>query len=152
VRPVRVDAQVDAHVPADYVPLEAIKIDLHRRLALAGDISELRELRADVADRFGPLPAAVDNLFAIQEARLAASELGIEVVSLRGGKVTVSPVTMSSSDVRELKQRLPRALYTVASHEVSCKLDPEPGEERIRMRQALEVLATLADIRRAVAA
>jgi transcription-repair coupling factor (superfamily II helicase) len=152
VRPVRVDAQVDAHVPADYVPLEAIKIDLHRRLALAGDISELRELRADVADRFGPLPAAVDNLFAIQEARLAASELGIEVVSLRGGKVTVSPVTLSSSDVRELKQRLPRALYTVASHEVSCKLDPEPGEERIRMRQALEVLATLADIRRAVAA
>ena len=151
-RPVRVDAQVDAHVPADYVALEAVKIDLHRRLALAGDISELRELRADVADRFGPLPAAVDNLFAIQEARLAASDLGIEVVALRGGKVTVSPVTLSSSDVRELKQRLPRAIYTVASHEVSCKLDPEPGEDRIRMRQALEVLATLADIRRAVAA
>ena len=100
----------------------------------------------------GRCPAAVDNLFAIQEARLAASDLGIEVVALRGGKVTVSPVTLSSSDVRELKQRLPRAIYTVASHEVSCKLDPEPGEDRIRMRPALEVLATLADIRREVAA
>src|SRR5436189_5112036 len=61
-RPVRVDAQVDAYVPASYVSLEAVKIDLHRRLALAGSVSELRELRAEAADRFGPLPDPVDNL------------------------------------------------------------------------------------------
>src|SRR5207244_9742096 len=30
-KPVRVEAQVDAYVPAAYVPLEAVKIDLHRR-------------------------------------------------------------------------------------------------------------------------
>src|SRR5438128_3833952 len=33
-RPVRVDARIDAYVPADYIPGEAQKIDLHRRLAL----------------------------------------------------------------------------------------------------------------------
>ena len=57
-RPVRVDAQVDAYVPADYVSLEAVKIDLHRRLALAGSVTELRELQAEIADRFGPPPDA----------------------------------------------------------------------------------------------
>src|SRR4029079_14147777 len=41
-KPVRVEAQVDAYVPANYVPLEAVKIDLHRRVALAVDRSELR--------------------------------------------------------------------------------------------------------------
>ena len=50
-RPVRVDAQVDAYVPADYVSLEAVKIDLHRRLALAG-----RRLRAARAAGRGGRP------------------------------------------------------------------------------------------------
>src|SRR5204862_6696195 len=44
-RPVRVDAQVDAYVPAEYVPLEAVKMDLHRRLALGLRVSEPRERR-----------------------------------------------------------------------------------------------------------
>ena len=56
-RPVRVDAQVDAYVPTDYMPAEAQKIDLHRRLALAESEDELRELRAATEDRFGPLPS-----------------------------------------------------------------------------------------------
>ena len=56
VRPVRVDARVDAFIPASYVASEALKIDLHRRLALVEHDDELRELRA--GDR-GPLrPAA----------------------------------------------------------------------------------------------
>src|SRR4051812_3358361 len=93
-RAVRVDAQVDAYVPADYVSLEAIKIDLHRRLALSSSVSELRELRAEVADRFGPLPDPVNNLFGIHEARLLGAELGAEVVTLRGGKVTVGPLRL----------------------------------------------------------
>src|SRR5438477_12464628 len=35
-RPVRVDARVDAYVPPDYIASEALKVELHRRLALAG--------------------------------------------------------------------------------------------------------------------
>ena len=46
VRPIRVDAQVDAYVPASYVPLEAAKVDVHRRIALAHSPGELRELLA----------------------------------------------------------------------------------------------------------
>ena len=37
---------------------EALKIDLHRRLALAETEDELRELHAAIEDRYGPLPGA----------------------------------------------------------------------------------------------
>ena len=152
-RPVRVDAQVDAYVPAVYVSLEAVKIDLHRRLALAGSVSELRELRAEVADRFGPLPEPVDNLFAIHETRLVAAELGAEVVALRSGKLTVSPIRLDSAEVRELKQRVPRAIYSVNAREVSCRIEPQSdSNNRVAMRQGLEVLAAILDGRRALAA
>ena len=69
-RPVRVDAGVDAYVPPNYVPLEAVKIDVHRRIALAGSVDDLRELRIELADRFGPPPEPVENLLLLQEARL----------------------------------------------------------------------------------
>ena len=57
-RPVRVDARVDAYVPATYVASEALKIDIHRRLALAESDDELRELHAALEDRYGPVPGA----------------------------------------------------------------------------------------------
>jgi transcription-repair coupling factor (superfamily II helicase) len=152
VKPVRVDAQVDAYVPADYVPLEAVKIDLHRRLVLASSVSELRELQGEVADRFGQLPPMVENLFAIQEARLLAAELGAEVVAFRQGRLTVSPVQLGSPEVRRLKELQPRALYTVARREVSCKVDPPKDSEKVGMRQAVEILAAILEARAALAA
>src|SRR6185436_10166620 len=77
-RPVRVDARVDAYVPASYIAAEALKIDLHRRLALVESDDELRELRAATEDRYGPLPEPVENLFAIQEAKVKAARLGAD--------------------------------------------------------------------------
>jgi transcription-repair coupling factor (superfamily II helicase) len=148
-----VDAQVDAYVPASYVSLEAVKIDLHRRLALAGSVSDLRELRAEVADRFGPLPDPVENLFGIHEARMLAGELGAEVVVVRGAKLTVSPMRMDSAQVREMKQRVPQAIYSVSAREVSSKLELQPNSNgRPNMREGLEVLAAIIESRRQTAA
>ena len=50
-RPVRVDARVDAYVPAGYIAAEALKIDLHRRIALTETEDELHELRVATEDR-----------------------------------------------------------------------------------------------------
>jgi transcription-repair coupling factor (superfamily II helicase) len=144
VRPVRLDAAVDAYVPADYMPLEAVKIDLHRRIALAADRGDLRELDAELADRFGAVPEPVANLLHLQEARLAAGELGAETVTLRGGRMTVAPVALTSAQVAELKRVAPNALYTVARREVSR---PVSGAS-----QVLETLDAILEIRRAVAA
>ena len=85
-RPVRVDARVDAYVPASYVAAEALKIDLHRRIALAEDEDELRELVSATEDRYGPIPEPVENLFAIQEAKLKLARLGADYLVFRGGR------------------------------------------------------------------
>ena len=42
----RLDVNVDAYVPADYVPYEQAKVDVHRRIAAAREVAELEELRA----------------------------------------------------------------------------------------------------------
>ena len=64
---------------------------MHRRLALVEHDDELRELRAGVEDRYGPLPEPVENLFSIQEAKLKLALIGADYLVYRGGRVTVGP-------------------------------------------------------------
>ncbi len=151
-KPVRVEAQVDAYVPAGYVPLEAVKIDVHRRVALAVDRSELREIEAELADRFGPLPEPVSNLLAIQELRLVAADMGMAVATLRGGTFSVGPVALGSAEVRALRDRFPAVRYTVATRELSLRPAVEPPATRPGVHQGLELLDAILDIRREIAA
>ena len=126
-RPVRVDAQVDAYVPADYVPGEAQKIDLHRRLSLAESEDELRELRAATEDRFGPIPEPVESLFAIQEAKLRLARIGADYLVFRGGRAVVGPLVLGSAELRALRSAAPTAVYSSAKREVTQRGDGFPG-------------------------
>jgi transcription-repair coupling factor (superfamily II helicase) len=130
-RPVRVDARVDAYIPPDYVASEALKIDLHRRLALVEDEDELRELQAATEDRFGPLPEPVENLFLIQDAKLKLAHAGADYLVFRGGKASVGQLVLGSEELRELRRRVDTAVYTVANREVSLREDGFPQALRL---------------------
>jgi transcription-repair coupling factor (superfamily II helicase) len=122
-RPVRVEAQIDAYIPSDYVPGEAQKIDLHRRLALAESEDELRELHAAAEDRFGPPPEPVENLFAIQEVKLKLARLGADYLVFRGGRTVVGPLVLGSAELRELRRLAETAVYSSAQSEVTLRGD-----------------------------
>ncbi len=126
-RPVRVDARVDAYVPATYVASEALKIDIHRRLALAETDDELRELHAALEDRYGPVPEPVEHLFAIQEAKLKLARLGADYLIFRGGRATVGPLVLGSSELRALRDVSDTAVYTSAKREVSRRTEALTG-------------------------
>jgi transcription-repair coupling factor (superfamily II helicase) len=140
-RPVRVDARIDAYVPASYIGSEALKIDLHRRLALAEDEDELRELRAATEDRYGPIPEPVENLFAIQEAKLKVARAGADYLVFRGGRATVGPLVLGSGELRDLRGRIDTAVYASANREVSLRDDGFTG--------ALRLVDAILDLRQA---
>ncbi len=126
-RPVRVDARIDAYVPAEYIGSEALKIDLHRRLALTESEDELRELQASTQERYGPLPEPVESLFAIQEAKLKLARAGADYLVFRGGRATVGRFVLGSGELRELRSRAETAVYTSAQGEVSLRGDSFSG-------------------------
>jgi transcription-repair coupling factor (superfamily II helicase) len=140
-RPVRVDARIDAYVPADYIASEALKIDLHRRLALTETDDELRELRAATQDRYGPLPEPVENLFAIQDVRLKLAQLDADYLVFRDGRATLGPIVLGSGELRELRGEIGTAVYTVDRREVSLRQD-EFGE-------AVQLVDAILGLRRA---
>ena len=71
--PVRLDVPVDAYLPATFVPFEAAKIDIHRRIVAAREPGQLRQIADELDDRFGQLPPQAENLLKLQQARI---ELG----------------------------------------------------------------------------
>jgi transcription-repair coupling factor (superfamily II helicase) len=127
VRPVRVDARIDAFVPASYIESEALKIDLHRRIALSEHEDELRELRVATEDRYGPLPEPVENLFKIQEAKLALALVGADYLVFRGGRATIGPVGLAASELRALRAAAETAVYTSARQEAAIRTDDLDG-------------------------
>ena len=55
--PVRLDVPVDAYLPAAYIPFEAAKIDVHRRIVAARAPGELRAIRDELERSLRPAAA-----------------------------------------------------------------------------------------------
>src|SRR5580658_543279 len=104
--PVRLDVNVDAYVPADYIPYEQAKIDVHRRVAGALEVAEVEQLRAELEDRFGALPEPLENLLALQRARIKFGQAGAQTVSFRGDRLAVVPIQLDSVRARRLREQL----------------------------------------------
>ena len=98
--PVRLDVNVDAYVPPDYVPYEQAKIEIHRRVAGALEVAEVEQLREELEDRFGPVPEPLANLLALQRARIKFGQAGASAVSFRGDRLAVTPIELDSTRAR----------------------------------------------------
>ena len=70
---VDIDLPIEAFIPPDYVPEMRHKIDLYRRLTRLDDIRQLDDLRDELLDRFGEIPAATQRLFTLAELRVDAA-------------------------------------------------------------------------------
>ena len=77
---VSIDLPVGAYFPRQYVPDMRMKIDLYRRLTRITDEAELDDFHEELADRFGPVPAAVDQLVELARLRIWAHAWQINAI------------------------------------------------------------------------
>jgi transcription-repair coupling factor (superfamily II helicase) len=73
-----------AHLSDAYVPDEAVKLELYRRLARAEAPSEIQAVREELRDRFGPLPDDAQRLLLVSELRALGAPLGLETILVKG--------------------------------------------------------------------
>jgi transcription-repair coupling factor (superfamily II helicase) len=66
---------VSGRIPTDYIPEDEVRVNLYARIArhAAGN----GEMRAEIEDRFGPLPEELANLIALTHLRNRCRDLGI---------------------------------------------------------------------------
>jgi transcription-repair coupling factor (superfamily II helicase) len=140
---------VDAYVPGDYVPYEAAKIELHRRVAGAREVADLILLRDELEDRFGPVPEPLENLIKLQDARIKLGRAGARSVDFVGGKLAVAPIELDLKGARALRERIPEAVYESGRSTVRVRVPDEPAARFPAVVAAAEAVLEVASEPRA---
>jgi transcription-repair coupling factor (superfamily II helicase) len=80
---------LDIRIPPDYIADEQQRLRAYKRIADARDAEQAAQIRAELADRYGPPPEAVETLMEFALLKTHAQNLGIEAVDRRGGGLNV---------------------------------------------------------------
>jgi transcription-repair coupling factor (superfamily II helicase) len=145
--PVRLDVPVDAYLPAAFVPFEAAKIDVHRRIVAAREPGQLRAIHDELEDRFGPLPPQAENLLKLQRARIELGLAGARSVEFRGGRLSITGVELDSEAAGVLAEQVEGAVYEWREQTAAIRVAGDPEE---RLAAVLAMAAGLREARRAV--
>ena len=72
-----INLHVQALIPEDHLPDVHARLIFYKRIANADRMDRLDALKAEMIDRFGPHPEALDNLFRATALKLSCQALGI---------------------------------------------------------------------------
>jgi transcription-repair coupling factor (superfamily II helicase) len=125
---VKIDLPVDAHLPHEYVPGDRLRLEAYRKIAEIGSEDMLEAVRAELVDRYGPMPEVVANLLEVARFRLLARRAGLTEVTAQGNVIRFGPVSLPDSGRVRLGRLYPGSTVKEA---VKTVLVPRPATARI---------------------
>jgi len=90
------------YLPDEYINIPTIKMEIYKKIASIFTEVDLESLRAELVDRFGPLPEEAESLLALAEIRVICRKLSIANLKERGGSVTVEFSKVAKVSVERL--------------------------------------------------
>jgi len=140
-REVELSLGLDAFLPEDYVPDEAQRLSIYRKLSEAGP-GEVEEIEEELRDRFGRLPEEAKALIEAARLREMAKRAGARSLGLEDGTLVLE---FPEPPGREALLELVRRSEVVPRFELSGGLRVEvpltSGEHLEEARRILEILA-----------
>ncbi len=86
---VKMDVEIDAYLPEEYVEDPDQRILFYKRLADLAELDTLRRLGEELVDRYGRLPQPAAHLLKLKELRVLAELAGVDSLRARRGEATV---------------------------------------------------------------
>ena len=143
-----IETDKPAYIPDEYIDITAEKLRMYKLLDALTDEREIDRLRAQVQDRFGPLPEEVDNLFQVVKIRNAGASLGFEKIIVKNGMQIMFFVNNPLSGYYQSKV-FEKVIGKVNDHPALFKFNQDGGRLRTVSRgidtlsKALSVLKIL---------
>jgi len=100
--------RIQARLPAGYLGETRLRIDFYRRLALAENPKQVKDLEAELRDRFGKFAEPVKALLLVTEIRVRAEQKGVLSVETQGSRLKCLRNSGRRDDFIQLSSRFPR--------------------------------------------
>ena len=124
----KIDLPVDAHLPHEYIPGERLRLEAYKKLASVADEAAVDDVRAELVDRFGEPPEAVEHLLEVARLRAHARRAGLTEVAVQGNHVRFTPVELRESQQLRLNRLYPGTISRPTTRTI---LVPKPTTARI---------------------
>jgi transcription-repair coupling factor (superfamily II helicase) len=130
-----IDLGVPIYIPKNYIPIDRHRMDTYRKIAVARSPADLKQIEAELADVYGPLPEEVKLLLEIGELRIAAARWGIRSIFVQPPATGPFPGTRSPTGdlIFSFKQdpgKQVKTLFSTVRGEVRI---PDPKTARLRL-------------------
>jgi transcription-repair coupling factor (superfamily II helicase) len=125
---VSVELPVDAHLPVAYIAAERLRLEAYKKIAAASDSAALDEIKAELVDRYGPLPEETLALFEVAALRNHARSVGISDITAQGKYIRFAPVLLPESAQLRLKRLYPGSILKPA---IRAIMVPFPHSARV---------------------
>lgn len=100
--------RIQARIPSSYIGETRLRIDLYRRLALADSKHAVRQIEAELGDRFGKPVPEVRTLLLVTEIRILAEQKGILSVESESNRLKCLRGSGQRDDWVMIGTRFPR--------------------------------------------
>ncbi|MBY0757795.1 transcription-repair coupling factor [Sellimonas caecigallum] len=103
-----IDLNVDAFIPASYVPNEYQKLDIYKRIAAIETDEEMDDMMEELIDRFGDIPKKVQKLILIARLKALAHSVYVTSVEQKGNVLKLVMYEKAKVKVEEIPKLLER--------------------------------------------
>ncbi|HEX2853493.1 MAG TPA: transcription-repair coupling factor [Opitutaceae bacterium] len=100
--------RIQARIPSTYLAETRLRIDFYRKMALAESTAKLKEIEADLRDRFGKFGDEVRALLLVTEIRIRAEQKGILSVETESSRLKCLRNSGRRDDWVQVGTRFPR--------------------------------------------
>jgi transcription-repair coupling factor (superfamily II helicase) len=131
-----VNLHTSAFIPDIYLPDVNARLTLYKRLTSAVNDQEIQELKAEMIDRFGPLPEPTQHLFTLAHLKLQLASLGVikvEVTEQYGYFYFNDKPSISPQKIIALIQKQPKNYQLVNNSTLRFKVSSTDPAKRAEM-------------------
>ncbi len=100
--PPLIELPLQAYLPDDYVPDEALRLRVYQRLAAMTSEEELEDVRKELEDRFGILPSPAEDLLYVLRVRLLASRADVQAIGREDNNLVLKLGMQGQQTAREI--------------------------------------------------
>ncbi|HQE99000.1 MAG TPA: transcription-repair coupling factor, partial [Anaerolineae bacterium] len=130
-------------IPADFIPDEALRLQLYRRMAELTDETQIGAFEEELRDRFGPLPETTGNLIYQLRLKVLARDAHLPAIAIESGQIVLRPSWLKelpNESWHELHKRL-QPYGRVGRREIWLPLTLDQSQWQVNLQNALEQLA-----------